>query len=428
MQLNTRWIPIAIATLVATTIVTGQTPQRQTTFVGRVNYVSTDVRVQGPNGQFVPDLRPENFEVYEDGIRQTIEHFEPIIGGRAMGDLTPTTTRPPTEGLILPQSRRPADISGRIFIIFIDDMHLQPADSIRARKVLEQVRDILVHENDLIGIVSTGFSSISTDLTYDYNHRRLNEAIRKTMGSADTPQDILSMPENSEGVAKLRYNANVAFRTAYEILGQAGKITDRRKSFIYVSGGYSFNPFRDSRYKQAKEQYDWLTAGNTDPTDPDDDTGTGSPPVTIPWENPFDSSGSQFAETDLISQVAELARAARRANVVFYAVDPRGLDAGPALNNTLSVSEWREWITTTVSTLQVLAEETGGFAIVNTNDFRPGLHRIDAETSDYYIIGYTSTNPDPLRVRRTIEIKVPSREGLTLHYKEEYTLERSRRR
>lgn len=413
-------------------MVSGQTspPQeqrQQPTFRSGIDYVSTDVRARDSRGQFVPDLRPEDFQVFEDGVLQTIEHFEPIIGGRAMGDLTPRAVRPPVEGLIVPTARRPADVSGRIFIIFIDDMHFQPADSIRARKVLEQIRDEVVHENDLIGLVSTGFSSISTDLTYDYSHRRFNEAIRKTMGSADTPKDILAMPESSEGMAKLRYNANVAFRTAYDILAQAAKVNDRRKSFLYVSSGYSFNPFRDSRYKQAKEQYEWMRAdGGNDQPDPD--SGVVSPPVESRWENPFESSGQQFAETDLVAQIAELTRAARRANVVFYTIDPRGLDAGPTLDNTLTPGEWRDWITTTVSSLQILAEETGGFAIVNTNDFRRGLQRIDAETSDYYIIGYTSTNPDPLRVRRVVEIKVPGRPDVELLYKEEYTIERTRRR
>jgi len=432
MRLTTRtkWLTrIGLPMLLATPMVSAQSPNQnqtgQTTFRSSSNYVTTDVIVKDSGGQFVADLRPEDVKVYEDGVEQTITHFQPIIGGRAMGDLTPTAVRPPTEGLIMPKSRRPADVSGRIFIIFIDDMHLQPADSIKARKVLEQIRDEVVHENDLIGLVSTGFSSIQTDLTYDYEHRRFNEAIRKLMGSADTPDDILRLPESSEGISKLRYNANVAFRTAYDILNQAEKITDRRKSFIYVSSGYSFNPFKDARYQQAKEWYEWNTASPDPATDPDNETV--SPPVESRWENPFESSGQQFAETDLVAQLAELTRAARRANVVFYTVDPRGLDAGPTLNYKLSVGEWRDWITTTISSLQILADETGGFAIVNTNDFRSGLQRIDAETSDYYIIGYSSTNPDPLRVRRVVEIKVPERDDLMLQYKPEYTIDRSNR-
>ena len=59
----------------------------------------------------------------------------------------------------------------------------------------------------------------------------------------------------------------------------------------------------------------------------------------------------------------------------------------------------------TQDSLRVLAEETGGFAVVNQNDFDKALKRIDAETSDYYVLGYYSTNPDPLRRTRKLEVK-----------------------
>ena len=422
------WLRIAFPLVVSTAILTGQTrpSQQQPTFQARTYYVTTDVIAKDARGQFVPNLRPADVQVFEDGVRQTIAHFEPFIGGRAMGDLAPASARPAVNGLIVPAARPRLDTSGRVFIIFIDDMHLQPADTILARRVLEQIRDELVHENDLVAFVSTGFSSISSEsLTDDYGHRRFNEAIAKVMGSAETPEEVLQLPESSEGISKLRYNAHVAFKTAYDILDHAARIRDRRKSFIYVSSGYSFNPYKDSRYQQAKERYDWMTTGGQPPAP---STSGGSPAVPARWENPFESSGQQFAEADLAAQLVELTRAARRANVVFYTVDPRGLVAGPALNTRLGQSEWREWVTTTVSSLQILAKETGGFAIVNTNDFRRGLQRIDAETSDYYIIGYYSTNPDPLRIRRVVEMTAPSRPDITLIYEREYRIERSVRR
>ena len=53
----------------------------------------------------------------------------------------------------------------------------------------------------------------------------------------------------------------------------------------------------------------------------------------------------------------------------------------------------------------MLAEETGGIAVVNQNDFDKALKRIDAETSDYYVLGYYSSNPDPLKRTRKIEVK-----------------------
>jgi hypothetical protein len=75
----------------------------------------------------------------------------------------------------------------------------------------------------------------------------------------------------------------------------------------------------------------------------------------------------------------------------------------------------------------VLAEGTGGFCVCETNDIDGGLRRIDAETSDFYRIGYTSSNPDPLQIRRQIRIEV-TRSGVDdLIYRREYTLPRPRR-
>jgi hypothetical protein len=69
----------------------------------------------------------------------------------------------------------------------------------------------------------------------------------------------------------------------------------------------------------------------------------------------------------------------------------------------------------------VLAELTGGIAVVNQNDFNKGLKRIDAETSDYYVIGYYSSNPDPKKRRRTIEVKV-KRSNVEVRHRTEYSL------
>ena len=65
----------------------------------------------------------------------------------------------------------------------------------------------------------------------------------------------------------------------------------------------------------------------------------------------------------------------------------------------------RTHIGKTQGSLQLLAEATGGFAVVNDNDFDGALKRIDAETSDYYILGYYSSNPDPKHRNRSVEVK-----------------------
>jgi len=108
---------------------------------------------------------------------------------------------------------------------------------------------------------------------------------------------------------------------------------------------------------------------------------------------------------------------------VFYTIDPRGLLAGPDINTTITNQEWQDHLQVTHSSLRLLGDETGGFCICNTNDFRTKLKQIDNETGDYYIVGYTSNNPDPMKLRRRIEIKV-ARPGVELFYKSEYLLPR----
>jgi hypothetical protein len=62
--------------------------------------------------------------------------------------------------------------------------------------------------------VSTGYSSIQIDLSYDFKHRRFNEAITKLMGSGMKPDEIIEAAQTAEGPVGIRYNAHVAFGTA----------------------------------------------------------------------------------------------------------------------------------------------------------------------------------------------------------------------
>jgi hypothetical protein len=177
----------------------------------------------------VPDLRADEVQVYEDGVLQKISVFLPIIGGRPMGSVA-TAAPPPASsgGLILPRTIPPPDASGRIFIVFIDDLHLQAAMTPKTKELLKQIRDTLVKDSDLVGFVSSGYSSIASDIQYDYQHKRFDEAIKKTMGGGQTTDEIIKAPESQEGPAGTRYLAHVAFGTANDILQQAAKITNRR--------------------------------------------------------------------------------------------------------------------------------------------------------------------------------------------------------
>lgn len=421
---------VTVPALLTTVVVAGQqtprTTQQTPTFKSTTDLITTDVVVRDKDGKFIPDLRLDEFEVLEDGVPQKIVGFVRNIGGRVLTDISPTMA-PPSEGLILPPTKQSSDTSGRIFIIFIDDLHLQALDSPQVRRVLGMIRDTVIHENDLVGLVSSGYSSIQVDVQYDFQHRRFNESIKKVMGSGMTPTELIQANMTAQGPAGLRHNTHVAFSTAYDMLSQAEKITNRRKAFIYVSNGYDFNPFKDSRYKYEQEKYGMPLQDANSGGDATGGSSTAGPDPNNS-ENPFERQGQQFAETDLISELAELVRAARRANVTFYTVDPRGLDAGPSIAYNLSMEEWRRFVDTSVSSLRVLADETGGHCICMTNNFEKGLQEIDNAMSDYYLIGYVSSNPDPLRVTRKIEIRISRPGAQKPKYTEVYRIKKPSRK
>src|SRR5436309_15353038 len=152
---------------------------------------------------------------------------------------------PPPEGIILPPVRRVQDTSGRIFLFFVDDLHLQFQSSGRVRELFKKIAKNLVHDGDLFGIVSSGPSSIAVDMTYD--KKRLDEAINKIAGSGLKPSEIIQRGSGSEGPTELRYNAHVAFSTMREALDNLEKVHNRRKALVWVSEGYDFNPFQEAR-------------------------------------------------------------------------------------------------------------------------------------------------------------------------------------
>ncbi len=75
------------------------------------------------------------------------------------------------------------------------------------------------------------------------------------------------------------------------------------------------------------------------------------------------------------------------------------------------------------SIIAMVAFIIGGIAVVNQNDFDKALKRIDNETSDYYVLGYYSKNPDPLKRTRKIEVKV-NKPDMNVWSRTSYSLKR----
>jgi VWFA-related protein len=392
-----------------------QTPG-QPTFRVSVDLVTTDVIVRDKtNDQFIADLKPSEFEVYEDGVKQDIVSLVLTHGGRVFNVQTPPPA-PVQEGIILPRNRPTNDAAGRVFVIFIDDLHLDFRSTPRTRELIKKMLKLLIHDGDMFGMVSSGESSISEQLTYD--RQILESSVARITGGGLRPKEIIQGMQSSQGPTELRHRAHVAFSTAYDLMRNLEKLQNRRKAVIYISSGYDFNPFENSRLEEQARRMG-LGQGT-------DDSGntSGQSLADQLLTDPFyrqQQSSQMLAEGDLVRELAELTRAANRANATLYTIDPRGLVAGQDLDEEVPTQEWNAYVRDTQDSLRVLAEETGGIAVVNQNDFDKALKRIDNETSDYYVLGYYSSNPDPLKRVRRIQVTT-TRPGLNVAARSGYTL------
>ena len=243
------------------------------------------------------------------------------------------------EGIILPPSRPTNDAAGRIWMPSSTTC-TWISNTGRIKDLFKKISSELVHEGDMFGIVSTGPSSIAIDLTYD--RKRLTEANDKISGAGLKPNEILDTPVGAEGPSEVRYRAHVAFDTAYNILKTLESVHNRRKAFVYISNGYDFDPFAETRKKQADEKWKEMnpnaaatpimTTAATNNSDAND-------------TNPFMRQGNEFSFADLANELSELTREANRANTTIYTIDPRGLVGMPDLDQNVDMMDFQNYVT-----------------------------------------------------------------------------------
>ena len=186
------------------------------------------------------------------------------------------------------------------------------------------------------------------------------------------------------------------------IIRSLEQVQQLRKVVIYLSGGYDFNPFLAERRGYHP--------------------GVGGRAIVL--NGPAGVLSDAASDRELTMGIFELATAAKRANASFYTVDPRGLVAGPeriAHYRVRGTRSFNEWIFTTRNSLRSIAEQTGGRAVVNRNDFDDAFREIDAETSDYYILGFAVGNPDPVVPTRSLRVEVRGRDDVEVQHRSDYT-------
>jgi VWFA-related protein len=195
----------------------------------RVDLITTDVIVRDSNGQFVADLTKNDFQVLEDGVKQDISSVELVHGGRTFNLQAPPPP-PAQEGLILPAAKPTNDAAGRVFLFFVDDLHMDFNDTPKIRQLFKKMSNTLVHDGDMFGVVSTGTSSIAIDLTYD--KKRMDEAIKKITGGALKPRRDRDRPLLPQRVRAHRLRSGCGQPPADKLQGRERAEAQEGRDFV----------------------------------------------------------------------------------------------------------------------------------------------------------------------------------------------------
>jgi VWFA-related protein len=381
-----------------------QKPGQQPTFRAGISFVRVDVIVNDRQGNPVDDLRAADFEVSEDGKPQKIETFKLIKIDTAVRQQV-GAAQPPRE--IRNQFDEEAEAARedvRIFAIFLDDYHVRRSSAMVVRARLQRFLETQLGPNDLVEIAYP-LTPVS-GLLLSRDHAATARAVGQFEG-----RKYDYRPRTIAEEQYVRYPASVVEAIRNEVslsalralVSHLGGVREGRKSLILVSEGYS---------NLLPPQLSDPVAGLP---------GLGNPARGNPaYPDTMNDSQKFFASTDMQSDLRRVYDEANRANTAIYALDPRGLATNEFdINEGVGPQTDRETLQSTQDTLHVLADNTDGKALMNSNDVTDGLKQVLRDSSAYYLVGYSSTQPPS--DGRFHEIKVRTkRSGVSVRARKGY--------
>jgi Ca-activated chloride channel family protein len=306
------------------------------TFRLDVEYVEVDVRATDEKGNFIRDLTKEDFQISEDGKPQAIAGLS-LIDVPTEPSPQPVAPAVAIEPDVQSNERR---FDGRAYVMILDDDNTAPDRTARTKNAARRFVEQHLGANDLMAVVFTFSGEPAQEFTS--NKQLLLAAIDKFVGlkraQRTLPQPMPPGPGPAEplftlGASETFQAGNRAAATLRNVMTWLEGQTGRRNTVVLVSEGF--------------------VMGSPDPE---------RPPEVVSREN----------------VALELANGRiGRANVNIYTVDMRGPGATQQPLDTLST----------------LAENNGGFVVMDNNDIGRGFARLVAENSTYYLLGYYASHP-----------------------------------
>jgi VWFA-related protein len=375
------------------------------TFKVQVDYVEVDVLVADARGNYVRDLKKDDFQIFEDGKPQSVTNF-------ALIDIPIERAERPlfAKQAVEPDVRsneRPFD--GRVYVMILDEAHTLPSNTAQVRRAAQKFIDEKLGANDLMAVVFArgivgGGESYGQEFTS--NKRLLNIAVQKFTGAAPRSATLNKMQDyiNTSGSRaagaggppqdmdrqEREFNARAMLEEMTAVSDWFASVRGRKKTILLFSEGISYD-----------------------------------------IHDVFANGGNNAASM-IMSRMQDFIRSATKSNVSLYAIDPRGLmalsdgnielqglPAGDPNAAGLNERGLQEENRLARESLQTFAEETGGFAVVNTNGFANAYDRIVQENSAYYVLAYYPPNPKRDGKFHKIEVRV-TRPGLTVRARRGY--------
>lgn len=350
------------------------------------NLVQIDAIVT-KNGKHVTNLKAEDFEIFEDGRKQTITSFAFISNVPATSPVVAEREKSVPAAPLKPGDPR------RTLAIVVDDLGLSAQSMSDVRRQLRKFVDEEVQPYDLVAIIRTG--TVNGALQQFTNDKRL------LMRAVD----------------QLRWNH--CSRTGINVLPPAQSILELGTT-DQVCGGFSFfATMRALRYTidgmaELPGRKSLLIMSDSLPIESQDAD--------------FHNAGRSAAIDDTITRVVALQRIAEkaiRASIVIYSVDtqglqPTGITAADQIRGTSrEITQKMNALLAARSRMlfdrraggDIMSRQTGGFQVRNSNDFK--LERILEEQSGYYLIGYRPSEETFNAKFHRISAKVKG-SGLTL--------------
>jgi VWFA-related protein len=375
------------------------------------NLVNIDVTVKDKKGNFVNDLKAEDFTVFENGVRQQVEFFDPPFGGGAEA-ARPFAPKP---------SDAPQWEAKNVISLVLDGQTTEQQNLKPLREgTLKYIRERIA-ETDAVALfnVAAGLQLLQP---FTRDKAKLLAAAERAFASAAASKTT-ERGGVSEGVGARQTELD-SLRLA-EMRDPSGDAGAREAKLAAMVARRALEQFTMLRAQLSLQQSRPILAALAAICEAQRDV-PGKKTLVL-FSQGFITSATQDWQVQSIIDLAN------RANVTIYIIDAAGLRGGApqsgshipttlmegvsALNpiedrmkpqagenvfdNVRHEGQGRDY-----DILYRISGDTGGKLIKNTNDIAKGLERVDEEVRARYTLGYHSTDPNFDGSFRKLKIEV----------------------